>query len=196
MIRREFLLTGGTALSACLAGCADTAETENQRETDRGANSSQKTETELTTETEQFAIVAQYPGETTNDREYERQTVLTAEDITKVSSVERGDENQPPFIRVTLADESARRFAEVMNKTGFTDEGVGSCRWRQNPDDPGWCLLTIIDGNVTYAAGIGRGLASAFESGDYLEDPRMIVQTNTVAETEELRDRVQNETDE
>lgn len=186
-------MAGGTGLTTYLAGCASHTATENSG--NNTTNTYNRKETEQAPETATFAVVATYPANTSDTEEHRRQTLLTTEDIIDVSSVKEGKDGQLPFVRVQLTDESARRFVEVMKENGFTDDGTGKCRWKQNPDNPGWCLLTVVDGTVTYAAGVGKGLASMIESGKYLDNPMMIVHTNTVESAEEIRAAIENRTD-
>lgn len=194
MNRRDFMLLSGGAISVWTAGCSEnTTRKENQGHSGKETNT-QNPKTESAVETSEFAIAASYPIETTSSPEHQRQTIFTKEDFTNIGPVEEG-EAQPPFIRVTPTDEAAQRFVDIMNENGFTDEGVMNCRWRQNPDNPGWCLLTVFENEVRFAAAMGSELASSIKSGEYLDDPTFIIQTSDASEAERIHALLQNGTD-
>lgn len=221
MNRRELLTSGVSALAVFAAGCAESGGNGADRETtDAGTEATESTTTSAsgttanaaasegsettaanespttaTTVTDAaFEVVASYPVETSDGTDYRRETVFTPDDFVEVGSVEGGDGDQQPFVPVVPSEAAAQRFVDVLTENGFTGEGVASCRWRENPDDSGWCLLTMLDGEVTYAASLAPGLADAVESGDYLDDPSFVVQASDAAEAERLRDAIRNET--
>ena len=137
-------------------------------------------------------VVAEYPVESDNTTTYERQAILTQGDFTQISPARQGEEGRPPFVQVTLTESAAERYVEVMNENGFTTEGVGRCRWNQNPDDPGWCLYTVVDGDITYAASMGEDLAPILrpdDSGDvaFYSNPTFLMQTTNFSEAQELK---------
>ena len=117
------------------------------------------------------AIVASFPGGSGDGAEQREESVITQGDFARVGPVRSGG-GQPPYVPVTLTDEAATRFTDAMTEYGFTDEGVGSCRWQDDREDPGYCLYTVVDGEVQYAAGVAPSLAEAFRNGEFSEDPR------------------------
>jgi len=116
-------------------------------------------------------IVASFPAEAGDGSEQRRERLVTQEDVARVGPVRHGG-GRPPFVLVTLTDEAATRFTEAMTEYGFTDEGVGNCRWQDDREDPGYCLHTVVDGEVQYAAGISAGLAEVFRNGEFAADPQ------------------------
>ena len=117
------------------------------------------------------AIVASFPGEAGDGSEQRRERLVTQGDVARVGPVRHGG-GRPPFVPVTLTDEAATRFTEAMTEYGFTDEGVGHCRWQDDRADPGYCLYTVVDGEVQYAASISAGLAEVFRNGEFTADPQ------------------------
>jgi preprotein translocase subunit SecD len=80
------------------------------------------------------------------------------------------------FVPVTLSERAARKFSERLRGNGFTeDANTGNCRYEASPDDPGYCILTVLDGEVVYAASLSPGLADVMRNGDFVEDPRFVV---------------------
>ena len=119
-------------------------------------------------------------------KNYERTTVIENEDIQSVGQ----PTDEPPYgphVSITLTEEGAQRFATVMQETGFTDEGVYACDWEQNPDDPGYCLLTVVDGEVVYSANMGEDLAASIESGDYVNSRNFVMTGKSIDDVRTLR---------
>ncbi|WP_255150882.1 preprotein translocase subunit SecD [Halorarius halobius] len=132
------------------------------------------------------SIVAGYPTEAGGN--YTRTTVLEREDIAQVGSATEGQGERPPFVPVTLEQDSARSFAEDMRQYGFTsDSGVENCRWRQDEQDYGYCLFTVVDGQVVYASSMGSDLARIIESGEFPQDPAFRMITSNISEARELQ---------
>ncbi len=137
-------------------------------------------------------IIAEYPVEGDNSTRFERQPILTQGDFTEISPAQQGQEGRPPHVQVTLTESAAERYVTVMNENGFTNEGVGRCRWRQNPDNPGWCLYTVVDNDITYAASMGDDLAPLLrpdQNGDisFYSSPTFVMQTTNFSEAQELK---------
>jgi len=137
-------------------------------------------------------IVAGYPETTANGTVQQRTSVLTQGDFRSIGQARQGEGQRPPFVRVVLNDPAADEFVEAMQEFGFTGEGVGACRYNQTPDDPGYCLYTVVDGKITYAASMGSRLADLLRSradGDapFLSDPAFRMQTGNISTAQELK---------
>ncbi len=146
-------------------------------------------------------IVAVYPVKADNGTTvYRRQPLLTQGDFRRIGQAQRNDRGVAG-VGVTLSEEAAPRFQEAMNRYGFTQEGVGACRARvtqdgtlQNADNPGYCLYTVQDGEVVYAASMSggpQGLAQPLRSGEFVNDPRFTMTTGrgsgSLEQAEELK---------
>ena len=132
-------------------------------------------------------IVAASPTETEDgETSQRRETVVTPEGMAEVGSARAGTGAQPPSVTVTLDDATARSLVETLVDRGFTDEGVGDCRWQTDREDPGYCLYTVLDGEVTYAAGLSPALAEAMRGGEFVEDPTFILTAEDLAAAEQL----------
>ncbi|MCT9096555.1 hypothetical protein [Haloarchaeobius sp. HME9146] len=129
-------------------------------------------------------VVAHYP----TDDGYQNETLVTKTDVAAVGTVE--EQNGMYRIPVTLTEEAGASFASALVERGFTGEGVSSCRWERNRDDAGYCLLTVVDGEVTFAASLAPGLASSMESGDFEEDPRFILAAQSKEEAERIAEQL------
>ena len=131
-------------------------------------------------------VVAGYPVETENGTVYQNTTVLTQDEITGISPVRQGEGR--PSVGVTMTTTAARGFQQVMLENGFTNEGVQNCRWNQSPEDPGWCLYTVVDGERQSAATMTRNLASTLESGDdFINQPSFEISTNNLSSAQEIK---------
>ncbi len=126
--------------------------------------------------------IAHYPTE----NGYQNTTAFEREDIASMGQPEEGPRG--PQMSITLTEEGARQFSQTMQETGFTGEGAGACRWQQNPDDPGYCLLTVVDGEeVVFAAGLSPDFAQSMESGEYVNSRTFVMHAGSMEEIRNLR---------
>ena len=121
-------------------------------------------------------VVAHYP----DGDEYRNETVLRQGDFQSISIAQEGSAGTPPHVPVTLRSEVASDYANALIDASFTDEGVGACEWHaleSRPEDPGYCLLTVVDGEVVYAASMGPSLADSIRDGSFEERPSFQMET-------------------
>jgi preprotein translocase subunit SecD len=116
-------------------------------------------------------IVAGSPGSDGT----QRVELVDASGIAEVGSV-RVRSGGAPYVPVTLTDAAARNFSRTLVDNGFTDEAnTSSCRYDESPDAPGYCIFTVVDGEVVYAASLSPGLADVMRNGEFVEDPQFVV---------------------
>ena len=132
-------------------------------------------------------IVARYPVETANGTEYRNTTVLEQDDFAGISPAQQSGEGNPPRVPVSLRPAAAQSFAQDMQEFGFTDQGVQNCRAEVNPDNPGWCLYTIDDGEVIYSAGISSGLAGDMVSGTFANSRSFVLETRSFEQAQAVQ---------
>ncbi|WP_049922690.1 preprotein translocase subunit SecD [Halopiger djelfimassiliensis] len=141
---------------------------------------------QVLTERGNVQIVAYYPDESGNQT---NETVLRGDQFRKIGSASF---DNPPgrlerhYVPVTVDDTAgpdgtspAEEYQTAMNEYGFTSEGVGECsihdreagEFNFDHDQPQWCLLTVVDGEVIDAHSMGSGLAPGLRSGDWTNDP-------------------------
>jgi preprotein translocase subunit SecD len=114
-------------------------------------------------------------------------TVVDETGFDNVGEAQPGRASQPPRVPVTMSDSAAANFSESMRTLGFTsDEGIGGCRYEEPPAEPGYCLQTVVDGEVVYAASMSAGLADLLRSGEFQEDPEFVLTAQNVSRAEEL----------
>ncbi|MEM4781845.1 MAG: preprotein translocase subunit SecD, partial [Halalkalicoccus sp.] len=135
-------------------------------------------------------VYAHYP----TDDGYEETVAIQPDDIQGVG--QPADEPpHGPHVDITLTEEGAASFSETMQETGFTQEGYGACQWprtddggfEEEPDDPGYCLVTAVDGEVVYTASLGEDLAASMESGEYVDDRRFVMTGQSIDDVRNLR---------
>ena len=134
-------------------------------------------------------IVAHYPVETDNGTEYREEVVLEQDDFDEIGQAQPADAQMRDRVPVRLTSDAAQPYAEQLIAMGFTREGVEACNWPDpddRPEDPGYCLLTKVDGEVVYAAGITQGLADDIESSDFAQNPRFNMQTTDFEDAQQL----------
>jgi preprotein translocase subunit SecD len=137
-------------------------------------------------------IVAHFPANG-SDGAYHDVTVLTNEDVANVGAVQAG--RAAPYVPVTVTSSAAANFSSSLVAFGFTGEGVANCPTDAATADPanasGYCLYTVHDGDVVYAAGMSAGLADAIESGEWEQDPAFVMTAANESAAQELRAHLQ-----
>ena len=141
-------------------------------------------------------IVAHFPANATDETaapdDYRDVTLLTNADFESVGAVQRpGGGNPTPAVPVTVADEAAANFSSGLVTFGFTGEGVANCPTAAAREDPanasGYCLFTVHDGEVVYAAQMSAALADQMASGEWAADPQFVMTAANESEAQELR---------
>jgi len=117
---------------------------------------------------------------------YEAEILFTQEDLQAVSRAIE-DQGGDTYVRVTLTSEAGQRFVRQTTTNGFTGPGVDNCRFQVNESDPGYCLVTVRDGQATYAASMGPDLATGIENGDFAQTNTFIMLTTNLSEARDLR---------
>jgi len=179
--RRRVLQALGLGLVAALGGCTRSQQdaagvtatpTETAAETGRGTT---------------VEIVASYPEQDADTASQRRSTVLTDADFATISPAQPGGGGRPPHVQVTLTEAAAARYTAAMQEFGFTSEtGTSACRYQEQPDTPGYCLHTVIDGEIVYSASMSPALAETIASGEFSEQPAFILATENESQAEAL----------
>jgi PGF-CTERM protein len=122
------------------------------------------------------SLVARHPAENGSMTET---AVVTAEDV--ASAEPTTTQHGQPGVAVTLTDEGAQSFTDTLVDAGFTsDDATGNCPADgAERNDEGYCLLTVLDGEVVYAAALSPSLADAIEGGALADDPQLLLATAT-----------------
>ena len=135
----------------------------------------------------QVEILALYPG----DGGYETQSLLSQSDLAEIGGAQQ--EQGETFVPIRLNEQAGQRFGDAMRENGFDQQGGTRCSYELErsleenmDDDPGRCLLTVLDGEVVFAAGVAPNLASSFESGAFDEDPSYRTTTTSFEDAREL----------
>jgi preprotein translocase subunit SecD len=134
----------------------------------------------------QVRIVARYP----TDDGYQNETVLNAQELedSRIGVASRDERRGSTYVPITLDDEeTAREFSDSMQENGFTTRGISNCRWQVDKQDSGYCLLTVVDGEVVYAASMAEGLAQNINSGTFVEDPTFRMLTTNISDARDLQ---------
>lgn len=139
---------------------------------------------ELITERGEVRIDIYHP---TEDGEYETEVgVLEQDDFRSVGSPQAGADGQGPHVPVSLTSTAADRFVNETVRTGVAQPGGSTCQYDVAPNQTQSCLLTVVDGEVVYSAGMAPSLADNIRVGSWNEEPSFILQTETLDESQEL----------
>ena len=122
-------------------------------------------------------VVALHPN--ANNTGYERTPLFDQSDLDVGGTIPPQRRSGPAVsVRITNG-ETAQRFSQVMLDEGFTDN-LGQCsrdyyRLGEGPQQSGaYCLLTVTDGKVVYAASMGD-LATTIENGEFVNNPTFVI---------------------
>lgn len=113
-----------------------------------------------------------------------REAVLESDDFQGVGNAQRNPQ-LGEHVPVTLTDSAAREFRQDVMETGMAPSG-STCFYEQSPEDTGPCLLTKVDGEVVYSAGMSPSLARDIADGNWVESPQFVLQTDSMDQAQEL----------
>ncbi|TYL40189.1 preprotein translocase subunit SecD [Natronococcus pandeyae] len=146
---------------------------------------------DLLTERGDVQIVAYHPDENGTQT---NETVLEGEEFDNVGSASYDDRRDQNYVPVTVdntededGNSPASEYQAAMNEYGFTSDGMGQCTIHDretgefdfDPDNPQWCLLTVVDDEVVDAHSMSPDLGQSMADGTWENDPtfQMIVPT-------------------
>ncbi|MFB6296027.1 MAG: preprotein translocase subunit SecD [Halobacteriales archaeon] len=119
-------------------------------------------------------------------------TVLEQGDFQRIGIAQRGQQ-LGPHVPVSIKEERATEFQEDMVETGVAQRQDTACGWPGDPDfearaggTKGPCLLTVVDGEVVYSAGMDSDLGTSMVEGEWAADPQFVLQTQNLSEAREL----------
>ncbi|MFB6084967.1 MAG: preprotein translocase subunit SecD [Halorientalis sp.] len=148
---------------------------------------------DLITGTGRVQIVAHYPAQVNGTTVYRETPLLNNSDFTDIGAAQQPDPQSgiyQPHVPVSIRqDGSAERYSQRLQELGFTSTGVGSCppNAEQNPDNAtGYCLYTVQNGRVVYAASMGENLAQSMRSGEFAKSPSFVMTTTNISEAQQL----------
>jgi len=136
-------------------------------------------------------IVAHHPVETEDGTEWANTTVLTNDQLQRAQvGVADTGRNGQPGVPVTLSEQDAEEYSTLLQETGFTSQEAVSgqaCRYYENREDPGYCLYTVLDSDIVFAASLTEGLAADIQSGAFTQNPTFRMTTRSLADAQELQ---------
>lgn len=143
--------------------------------------------TQLIEERGQVRVDIYYPTEENGNTTYQtRENVLSSEDFGDIGSARTDSQSNVPVVPVTVTSESAEGFQNDVVETGVAQDGGSTCTYEQDPESSEACLLTLVDDEVIYSAGMSSGLAQQMQSGDWSKDPQFVLQTGSIEEAQQL----------
>jgi len=146
---------------------------------------------ELISQRGQVQVIAHFPERRNGSLVYRDVPLFTQDGLADVQPVREDPRTGQPVVPVTLTQGAAENFSNAMRQFGFTNEGVSSCRYREDRSDAGYCLYTVVDGRVVYAAGIAPDLADIIRAGDFVKDPAYQTSAPNTSAAQRLRVNLQ-----
>lgn len=117
-------------------------------------------------------VVARYP---TGNGSMVEETVIGPADVASVDAPQKPSRGPGWQVPMELTEAGAEEFSATLTDAGFTSDGVQSCPANGERNEDGYCLLTVVDGEVTNALAVSEGFAEIVESGEFAEDPRFVL---------------------
>lgn len=133
----------------------------------------------------QVVVEAYYPVNTDNGVKYQTEVVLEREDFQSIGQPVNREGSQPN-VPVVIKQENADEFRQVTMSTGVASEGGTTCSYEVSPENTQPCLLTKVDDEVVYSAGMSPGLANSIRNGEWVKDPQFVLQTSSMEQAKEL----------
>ncbi len=154
-----------------------------------GANRSEVIQ--LIGERGQVEVVALHP-DPEEDGEYRYEVLLDDEDFTPGAAGQ--DEQGRYYVPVNVHPDAAEEFQRYMQDHGFAEDGGTFCDYDMNMSvdenvaemENDRCLMTVLDGEVVFAARINPNLAQSFQSGNWVENPTYRSMTGSLEEARTL----------
>ena len=140
-------------------------------------------------------IIAGHPVEGENGTEYHQEPLLDENDFASIDHAQNPS-GQPPNVPVVLTAEAGDQYADYMNDHGFTAEGVGACAYDLDEDDEpdvdsGYCLYTVVDDEIVYAASMGGSLADSIRTSTFKDVPQFQMETTSMDDARLLQINLQ-----
>ena len=115
-----------------------------------------------------------------------REAVLEQGDFRRIGAAVQAQGSQPANVPVTVREDVAPQFRDDVVETGVARPGGSTCRYNEAPESTESCLLTKVDGNVVYSAGMSPSLANSMQTGEWVDDPQFILGTTNFSEAQTL----------
>ena len=113
-----------------------------------------------------------------------REAVLERDDFQQIG-MSKTTEQLGPHVPVVLTPDAAADFEQETGETGFLPGG-SRCSYEAAPEQSESCLLTLVDGEVVYSAGMSSSLASNIDSGNWENEGSFVLQTSNYSEASDL----------
>lgn len=112
------------------------------------------------------------------------EAVLEQGDFQQIGGAQ-SDERLGPHVPVVLNQDAAARFEQTAIATNLA-QGGSTCRYETAPEATDACLLTRVDGEVVYSAGMSPDLGQSIVSGTWRQRGSFVLQTTNLTEASEL----------
>jgi preprotein translocase subunit SecD len=118
-----------------------------------------------------------------------RQQVLGQDDFADIGTAEEPQSGQPR-VPVQVEESAAERFQNDMVTAGFgngaTCSGINASDYDAVEGIQSDCLVTTLNGNPVFAAGVDTSLGQSFADGTFVNDPSFVMTTTSIEQAREL----------
>jgi preprotein translocase subunit SecD len=125
-------------------------------------------------------IVARYPVQQGNSTGYENKTVLTHQQLQRAQVGTARVAGGQPGVSVTLTEADGQAYANALSNSGFSSSNAANaCRPDESPPG-GYCLMTVIDGEMANSYGIVPQLLASILNGEWEKSPTFRITTTSI----------------
>jgi len=136
-----------------------------------------------------YAVYRNDSANASGNQTWVRQQVLGQEEFADIGNAQQ-PQSQPPQVPVQVEENAAERFQNDMVAAGFgngaTCSGVNASDYDSVEGIQSDCLVTTLNGNPVFAAGVDTDLGQSFAEGTFVNDPSFVMTTTSMDQAREL----------
>jgi preprotein translocase subunit SecD len=137
-------------------------------------------------------IQVRYPAETDNGTEYRNTTVLSNQQLQRAQVGQPRVSDGVPGVPVTLTDRDGEQYAQEIRDVDWTEqEARAGCRFEENPQSSGYCLMTLVDGELQRAYGMRPRLSRLINNGEWEDSPTFTLTTTSLEQARQVQVNLQ-----
>jgi len=141
-------------------------------------------------------LAVRYPGNDSANASMREEVLVGAEGIQTVDPPRNPERSNSWEVPVKLTPEGGERFQSTLNRVEFTRDGnYQTCPTEAvrttSRNTEGYCLLTLVNNDVTGAFSMDARLANTIRSGEFDSDPRFFFTANNQSEAQRIQTNIE-----
>jgi preprotein translocase subunit SecD len=136
-----------------------------------------------------YAVYRNDSANASGNQTWTRQQVLSQDEFADIGTAEN-PQSGGPRVPVQVEQSAAERFQNDMVAAGFgggaTCSGINASDYDAVEGIQSDCLVTTLNGNPVFAAGVNPNLGQSFADGTFANDPSFVMTTTSIEQAREL----------